>query len=86
VTKQAEVSLSAGLPFISDADLQSALDSAGVPPATAQAIVDENAEARLDGLRAALAVLAFLGLLALFAGRRIQTEPVGASPQPTPMA
>ena len=29
-------------PFISDADLQAALDKAGVPPATADAIVEEN--------------------------------------------
>ena len=37
-----------------------ALDDAGVPPKTADAVVDENAEARLDALRASLSVLAVL--------------------------
>ena len=86
VVAEAKVTLSAGLPFISDADLEAALDEAGVPPDVAQAIVDENEQARLDGLKASLAVLAFMGVLALFAGRRIQTQPVGASTQPQPVA
>ena len=43
-----------GIPFISDKDLQAALDKAGVPPETADAIVEENANARIDGLRASL--------------------------------
>ena len=50
VKTQAPVELSAGVPFVSDADLDDALDAAGVPPATADAIVDENADARLVAL------------------------------------
>src|SRR4029450_2606368 len=42
VTSAARVELSGGIPFVSDADLEGALDDAGVPEATAQAIVDEN--------------------------------------------
>jgi hypothetical protein len=65
VSAAASVELAAGIPFVSDADLEQALDDAGVPEPTATAIVDENAEARLDGLRVALAVLAIFALVAL---------------------
>src|SRR5439155_14320316 len=66
LSSKAQTELTSGVPFISDADLEKALDDAGVPAATATAIVDENADARLDGLRAALAVLAVLAIVALF--------------------
>jgi hypothetical protein len=75
---QAQVQLSAGIPFVSDADLGATLQKAGVPSDTAQAIVDDNASARINGLRAALAVLAFLSLLALAMTRRLPTvQPKG---------
>ena len=47
------------------------------PTDTADAIVDENEAARLDGLRAALGTLAVATLLAAFAARRLPTEPPG---------
>jgi MFS-type transporter involved in bile tolerance (Atg22 family) len=50
---------------------------AGVPPDTANAIVDENSKARLDALRAALAVLALVGLTG-WISRRIPTEQPGS--------
>jgi MFS family permease len=65
LTSKAQVELAGGIPFISDADLKQALDDAGVHGATADAIVDENAQARLDGLRASLSVLALIAVLAL---------------------
>src|SRR3954447_7556200 len=71
VSSQAEVSLTGGAPFVSDADLETALDKAGVSSATADAIVSENADARIDALRASLAVLAALALAAQFATRKI---------------
>jgi hypothetical protein len=74
VTEQAQVELSTGIPFVSDADLEQALDDAGVPEDTAQAVVDENAQARINGLRAALGVLALLALVALGAASSIPTE------------
>lgn len=77
MSSQAQVELSSGIPFVSDADLNSTLQKAGVPPDTAQAIVDDNASARLNGLRAALAVLALLALLALAATRRLPTRQPG---------
>jgi hypothetical protein len=39
-----------------------------------QAALDANEEARLDGLRAALAILAFSALLAMFFTQRIPTS------------
>ena len=59
------------MPFVSDAQLKMALDKAAVPAATTDAIVKENADARIAGLRSSLAVLAVVGLLALFFSRRL---------------
>jgi MFS family permease len=78
VVETAEVELAGGIPFVSDADLDDALAQAGVDPATADAIVDENSEARLQGLRVSLSVLALIALVALFATRRIPTRQPGS--------
>ena len=67
----AQVQLTSGVPFISDKDLKSALDEAHVGPSVTDAIVEENADARIDGLRAALAVLALFSVLAFVAARRL---------------
>jgi MFS family permease len=80
VKSQASVELAGGAPFISDADLQSALSGADVDEATTNAILDANREARLDGLRAAMVVLAGIALMALFSARRIPTTQPGAKP------
>jgi len=77
VTAQAEVQLSGGAPFVSDADLEAALDDVGLPPKQVDAIVDENEEARIAGLRLSLAVLALITMVALFFTRMIPTVPVG---------
>jgi len=88
VASQAQVQLSGGAPFISDKDLKAALDKAGVSGKTADAIVTENADARIDGLRSSLSVLAVLALIALFTARRIPAQQPGApadsesSPEP----
>jgi EmrB/QacA subfamily drug resistance transporter len=78
VKSQADVQLASGAPFISDADLQAALDRAGVNQETTTAILEVNQEARLDGLRSALVILAGIALLALFAARRIPTRQPGS--------
>ena len=75
VVASAQVELAGGLPFVSDADLDVALADAGVPTETADAIVSDNAEARLAGLRTAVGVLALVALIALFFTRRIPDEP-----------
>jgi MFS family permease len=74
VKSQAKVQLDGGVSFISDADLKSALDKAGVSPQAADAIVDENSTARIDGLRSALSVLGVIALLAMFLTFRLPTE------------
>jgi MFS family permease len=71
---QAEVQLSSGVPFISDADLEKALEDAGVPADTAAEIKDENATARLTALRSSLSILAGIALLALLFSVRIPRE------------
>ncbi len=81
LSSQAQVELAPGIPFISDAALRPALEQAGVPGPTADAIVAENARARLAGLRSAMAVLALIALVATFFARRIPTRPAGATPQ-----
>jgi len=83
VSDQATVQLAGGIPFISDADLQVALDDAHVTKSTADAIVKENSTARLDALRASLAVVGGVALLALFFAGGIPTrQPKSAPPEP----
>ncbi|MFD7631711.1 MFS transporter [Streptomyces sp. NPDC059851] len=83
VAAQAAVQLEGGAAFVSDADLRSALDEAGTSPEVARAAMDANTEARLDGLRAALAVLSLTTVLALFFTQRIPDHQPG-SPAPAP--
>jgi MFS family permease len=78
VRQQADVRLSSGVPFLSDDDLESALDEAGVTGETASAIVDENATARLRALRAALTVIAIVAAAALFFAGTIPTRQPGS--------
>ena len=77
LASKAQVELSAGIPFVSDADLTATLQKADVPPAAADAIVDENSQSRINGLRAALAVLALIALIALALTRRLPTVQPG---------
>jgi hypothetical protein len=78
LSSQAQTELTSGVPFISDADLEAALEDAGVTGATADAVVDENAQARIDGLRAALSILAVLAVVALLFSGSLPTNPIGA--------
>ena len=82
VVSQAQTELAGGAPFISDADLETALSDAHVPSATADAIVDENEQSRIEGLRVAVAVLALLGLVAIPFTRGIPKIQPGAQPEP----
>ena len=77
--EQAQVELAGGISFISDADLEAALEEGGATSATADAALDAYSDARLDGLRSALAILAVLAMLALFLAQSIPTRPVGAT-------
>ena len=72
--------LNAGMQVVIADIRKAALDKAGVPAETANAIVRENSDARLAGLRSSLSLLATVALIALFATRRIPArQPSAAS-------
>jgi MFS family permease len=76
---RATVELAGGVPFVSDADLEAALEKAGASSTTAEAALDAYRDARLKGLRSALSILALLTLVALFMAQRIpRTQPSAA--------
>src|SRR5947209_8196688 len=79
-TSKAQTKLAAGVPFVSDKDLTAALKKAGVPPDEAKAITDENAKARIDGLRSSLSLLALLALIAALLTFRLPTKQPAAEP------
>jgi MFS family permease len=77
VKSQVQVELAGGVAFVSDADLEAALDEANVSPDTTEVALDAYGEARIEGLRTALAILAVLALSALFFAQRIPTRQPG---------
>jgi len=80
VKNKANVELAAGIPFISNADLKTAMQESGQSEAVTQAALDANRQARVDGLDAALAVPALITVLALFFTTRIPKTPVATAP------
>jgi MFS family permease len=84
VEAQAQTKLAGGVPFLSDAELETALDEARVSPRATEAIVEENETSRLVGLRSALAVLAIFALVALFFTGGIPARQPTAAPQAEP--
>jgi MFS family permease len=78
VKSQANVQLAGGVPFLSDTGLREALAWAGTDPAVTQAALEVNRQARVDGLRSALTVLALIALVGLFVARRVPDRPPGA--------
>ncbi|MFF8379148.1 MFS transporter [Streptomyces sp. NPDC015661] len=81
VKETAAVELASGVPFLSDEQLTTALNEAGVSPEVSAAALDANAAARLDGLRAALAILAAASVVSLFFTSRIpRTQPGRPAP------
>jgi MFS family permease len=84
---RATTQLASGVPFISDDELEAALEQAHVAPRARTAVVEENETAQLDGLRSALSVLALLALLALVFSRRLPAEqPARAAERPAAAA
>ena len=81
VTAAANVQLAGGVPFISDADLKQALSDAGATADVTQGVLEANAQARIDGLRIALAALGLIALVALFFSGRIPTRQPGSKGQ-----
>jgi MFS family permease len=85
VKSQATTNLSGGVPFISDADLNKALDEANVPPEQSDAALTAYQSARIDGLESALAVLALATVIALLLAQKIPTVQPGEQ-EPAPEA
>ncbi|QRI76595.1 MULTISPECIES: MFS transporter [Rhodococcus] len=80
VQQQATTDMAAGVPFLSDTQLEGALDEAGVDEATADAIVEVNSDARLEALQVAFAITALITVAALFGTGSLPRRPVGARP------
>jgi EmrB/QacA subfamily drug resistance transporter len=76
VKSEAQVQLAGGVPFVSDADLEKALDEAGANNRTTDAALDSYRDARISGLTSAVALLAFVALIGLFLAQRIPRRPV----------
>ncbi|HEY7563099.1 MAG TPA: MFS transporter [Gaiellaceae bacterium] len=79
VKSKAQVELAGGVPFVSDADLEAALDRAQVSGEASDVALDAYRSARIDGLEAALAILAAVSIVALFLAQRIPTVQPGAA-------
>jgi MFS family permease len=79
VKSQAQVNLAGGAAFISDADLEKALDEANVHARAADAAVSAYQEARITGLKSALAILALMDVIALFLTGRIPKAQPGSA-------
>jgi EmrB/QacA subfamily drug resistance transporter len=82
VKESASVTLQSGVPFISDDDFTKAMDAAGVNRRLTDDTLTAYQDSRIDGLKAALAILALLALVALFYGQRIPEVQPGAARQP----
>jgi Na+/melibiose symporter-like transporter len=78
IAQQAQVKLAGGVPFVSDADLEAALEEQQVDPKTTDAALTAYADARIDGLRSALTILALLAVVALFLTESIPSKPPAA--------
>lgn len=79
VTKsKATVELASGVPFVSDAQLSTALTDAGASSATVEKATNINSAARIDGLDAALGILALIAATSLFFTGKIPDRQPGA--------
>ena len=78
VKSQLTTELASGVPFISDAQVESALTAAGVSPADADEIAQINAAARLQALQVAFAAAGLVAIVALFLTGRVPVVPPGS--------
>ncbi len=87
---QISTELVGGVPFVSDAQLTAGLENAGVSQPEIDTITEINAEARLEALQIAFALVGLIAIGALFLTGRIPTMPPGSStshePKPEPKA
>jgi hypothetical protein len=86
VTAKATVTLESGVPFISDSDLRTSLATTDLTPPAQEAVVAENAAARLSGLRSALWLVALLTVVGLFFTGMLPRRALTAGPDPPTLA
>lgn len=82
VKQQASTQLVGGVPFLSDKQLDAALDRAGVPPDQAATIRTVNAEGRLTALRVAFGLTALLAAAGFLLTGRLPRRAPGSGPAP----
>ena len=80
--QQLEQGSSNGVAFISSSEAAQKLAAAGVPEADQQAIISQYEESQISALKAALAVVALVGLLGFVTSRRIQRQVLTAGAPP----
>jgi hypothetical protein len=80
VSNTATVELASGIPFISDQDLEAALAGSSLDEQTTNAILEDYGQARVEGIRTALALLAVFAVIALYFTRRIPDRSPGSPP------
>jgi EmrB/QacA subfamily drug resistance transporter len=81
---QAQVELASGVPLVSDADLEAALKKANASSETTDAAMDAYRKSRISGLKAGLAILALMTIVALLMSGRIPARQPGDPPQAEP--
>jgi MFS family permease len=79
VKSKAQVELAGGVPFVSDADLEAALEKSDASSKASDDAINAYADARIKGLKSALAILAVLAITALFYAQRIPTSQPSAA-------
>ncbi len=72
-----------GVPVVSESDVKTALERAGVAPPEAQALTDDYAESQLEALKTALLVAALMVLVALFLVRSLPAAPLQSESEST---
>ena len=78
VKARASVELASGVPFLSESQLREALEEAGASEPLTDRLVEVNAQARVEGLSAALGLLALIAVVSLFFTGGIPTRPPGS--------
>jgi EmrB/QacA subfamily drug resistance transporter len=76
------VRLESGVSFVSADQVRAGAQTAGLPPAEVDAVVDSYAQAQLNSLKAAVLAAAGITLACLAFTRRLPTDPPAAAPRP----